>query len=189
METAARGACRVNVTEPALEGKVVAVCAEPKHRFSKAPRLSVTLFAGLGVEGDAHFGSFVKHRYLARRNPRAPNIRQVHLIPVELLHELQAAGYHVGPGDLGDNITTAGLDLEELPLDTELRIGSAVIRLTGLRTPCVLIDRFRAGLKTRLVAEVSGPPFRVGVMADVTRGGLVAPRDNIEGILPPEPRR
>lgn len=179
----------MNVIEPALEGTVVAVCADPKHRFSKTPRLSITLVAGLGIEGDAHFGPFVRHRYLARRNPRAHNVRQVHLIPVELLHGLQAAGYHVGPGDLGENITTAGLDLEEFPLATELRIGSAVIRLTGLRTPCVLIDRFRAGLKTRLVAKVSGPPFRAGVMAVVTRGGLVAPRDNIEGILPPEPSR
>src|ERR1700712_5537370 len=104
--------------EAALEGKAVAVCAAPKHRFSKMPRLSITLIAGHGIEGDAHVGSFVKHRYLARRKPRAPNNRQVHLIPTELLHDLQKAGFDVEPGDLGENITTAGLDLEEFPLDT-----------------------------------------------------------------------
>jgi MOSC domain-containing protein YiiM len=175
--------------EAVPEGKVVAVCTDTRHRFSKTPRLSITLVTGLGIEGDAHFGPFVRHRYLARRAPRSPNIRQVHLIPIELLHELRRAGYDVEPGDLGENITTAGLDLEELPLGTELRIGGATIRLTGLRTPCVLIDRFRAGLKTRLVAERSGPPFRAGVMAIVSGGGLVVPGDAIRAILPATPRR
>jgi len=174
--------------EAASEGKVVAVCADPKHRFSKTHRPSITLIAGRGIEGDAHFGSFVKHRYLARQ-PRAPNNRQVHLIPTELLHDLQKAGFDVEPGDLGENITTAGLDLEELPLDTELQIGSATIRLTGLRTPCVLIDRFSAGLKARLLAEGPGAPFRAGVMAVVTGGGLVVPGDGIRTTLPATPRR
>jgi hypothetical protein len=94
------------------EGKVVAVCADLKHHFSKSPRSSITLIAGCGIKGDAHFGSFVKHRYLARRKPRAPNMRQVHVIPTELLHGLQGAGYNVKPGNLGENITTAGLNLE-----------------------------------------------------------------------------
>jgi MOSC domain-containing protein YiiM len=122
----------MNVIEPTLEGKVVAVCADLKHRFSKTPRLSITLVADLGIEGDAHFGAFVKHRYLARRDPRAHNDRQVHLIPVELLHELHEAGYDIQPGDLGENITTEDLDLEELPLDTELRIGDADYPLHGV---------------------------------------------------------
>jgi MOSC domain-containing protein YiiM len=178
----------MNVIEPTIEGKVVAVCAAPKHRFSKTPCLSIALVAGLGVEGDAHFGSLVRHRYLARRNPRAPNIRQVHLIPVELFDELQAVGYDVAPGDLGENIVTAGLDLESLPLDTELRICSAAVRLTGLRTPCVLIDRFSAGLKTRLVADGPGPPFRAGVMGVVTVGGVVLPGDRIRTVFPAAPR-
>ena len=156
----------------------------PQASLRKTPRLSITLVAGLGVEGDAHFGAFVRHRYLARRNPRAHNIRQVHLIPVELLCELQAAGYDIGPGNLGENITTAGLELEGLPLDTDLRVGSAVIRLTGLRTPCVLIDRFREGLKTRLLAEGPGRPFRAGVMAIVTGAGLVVPGDDIQALCP-----
>lgn len=178
----------MNVIEPTIEGKVVAVCADPTHRFSKTPHLSIRLVAGFGIEGDAHFGALVKHRYLARRNPRAHNMRQVHLIPVELLNGLQAAGYEVEPGDLGENITTEGLDLELLPLDTELHTGCARIRLTGLRTPCVLIDRFRAGLKACLSTEVFGPPFRAGVMAVVIGGGVVAPGDRIRTVLPAKPR-
>lgn len=106
-----------------------------------------------------------------------------------MLYRLQGAGYDVKPGDLGENITTARLNLEEPPLDTELRIGSATIRLTGLRAPCVLIDRFSAGLKARLVVEGPGPSFRAGVMAVVSNGGPVAPGDGIRATLPARPRR
>ncbi|WP_245350517.1 MOSC domain-containing protein [Bradyrhizobium sp. UFLA03-84] len=115
-------------------------------------------------------------------------MRQVHLIPRELLDALRIGGYDVSPGDIGENITTSGLDLESLPLDTELRIGATtVIRLTGLRTPCVLIDRFQAGLKNRLLNGMPGPPFRAGVMAVVSVGGVIAPKDPIKAILSQAP--
>ena len=174
--------------EPTPEGKVVAVCADPKHRFSKISFLSINLIAGHGVEGDAHAGPFVKHRYLARRDPRAPNLRQVHLIAVDLFQGLKVAGFGVEPGDLGENITTAGIGLETLPLGTELQIGGATLRLTGLRTPCVLIDRFKSGLRARLIVPRS-PPFRAGVMAIVTGEGIVVPGADIRAILPQAPRR
>ena len=171
--------------KPVLRGSVVAVALDAKHRFSKTPRLSIILTAGHGVEGDAHYGQFIRHRYLARRKPRAPNLRQVHLIPSELFDALRKSGYDVSPGDLGENITTTGLDLETLPLNTQLRIGtSANIRLTGLRTPCVLIDRFKSGLKSRLLAETPNPRFRAGVMAVVSEGGEISPDDPIHAILP-----
>lgn len=173
-----------------LEGMVFAVSTDGKHRFSKVPRMSVTLVAGHGIEGDVHYGEFVKHRYLARRFPRSPNLRQVHLIPGETLEVLRVAGYDVAPGDLGENITTTGLDLESFPLDTKLRIGaSACILLTGLRSPCVLIDRFRPGLKSQLVSDEPGQPFTAGVMAIVTKGGDVSPGDAIRVILPATPHR
>lgn len=173
----------------APRGEVVAVSIDRKHRFSKVPRPSVTLVANHGVEGDAHYGPFVKHRYLARRNPRSPNLRQVHLMPNETLVALRAAGYDIRPGGLGENITTAGLDLESLALNTELQIGaSARIRLTGLRTPCVLIDRFRSGLKGRLVSDDPGPLFRAGVMGIVIESGDVSAGDVIQIDLPAAPR-
>ena len=173
---------------PASRGSVVAVAIDAKHRFSKTPRLSVILTTGHGVEGDAHYGQFVRHRYLARRKPRAPNLRQVHLIPSELFDALRKSGFDVSPGDLGENITTAGLDLETLPLNTELHIGASVnIRLTGLRTPCILIDRFKFGLKSQLLGATPNPPFRAGVMAVVSEGGEVSPGDPIRAILPERP--
>jgi MOSC domain-containing protein YiiM len=101
---------------------------------------------------------------------------------------LGTSGFDVGPGDLGENITTIGLDLECLPLGTMLRHGAlATLELTGLRTPFVLIDRFKAGLKKRLQGGALGPRFRGGVMAIVLKGGEVSPGDRIRACLPASP--
>jgi MOSC domain-containing protein YiiM len=146
------------------------------------------LVEGHGVEGDAHASAFVRHRYLARRQPRLPNLRQVHLIPVELFETLGRAGYDVHPGDLGENITTAGLALERLPLGTRIRLGPiAIVELTGLRTPCVLIDRFRKGLKKQVIGGGGEPAFRCGVMGVVSASGEVAPTAGASAFLPPRP--
>lgn len=116
-----------------LEGKVTAVAADPGHHFSKPVQDRIVLVEGHGVRGDAHAGPLVRHRYLARRRPRLPNLRQVHLMPPELFTKLLEAGFEVGAGDLGENITTAGLDLERLPLGTLIEIGpTAAVELTGL---------------------------------------------------------
>jgi hypothetical protein len=162
-----------------LEGSVAAVSADRLHRFSKTPQGRVLLVEGYGVEGDAHAGAFVKHRYLARRQPRLANLRQVHLIPSELFEALRLEGYGVGPGELGENITTIGLELERMPLRTLIQLGpSAVVELTGLRTPCVLIDRFRTDLKRHVLSSAAtGPRFRCGVMGMVRAGGPVVAGD------------
>ena len=176
---------------PALEGTVVAVSADRRHNFSKCPQREIVLVADHGVEGDAHAGPYVRHRYLARKQPRLPNLRQVHLISSELFEFLKVAGYNVSPGELGENITTAGLDLERLPLGTLFRLGStAAVLLTGLRTPCVLIDRFRAGLKRQVIErDRVGPPFRCGVLGVVKASGPVSAGDTVLVTLPDEPRR
>jgi MOSC domain-containing protein YiiM len=174
-----------------LQGIVVAVASDPGHRFSKPVRDSISMIEDHGVDGGAHAGPFVRHRYLARKRPSLPNLRQVHLIRSELFGELRASGYEVGAGDLGENVTTSGLELERLPLGTLLRLGaSAVVEITGLRTPCVLIDRFQARLKNRVIhAASSGPRFRCGVLSVVKAGGLVAAGDNVAATIPREPWR
>jgi len=173
----------------ALDGRVVGLARDGRNGFSKSAMDTICLIQGQGVEGDAHSGPFVRHRYLARRQPRLPNLRQVHLIPSELFEALRNAGYDLHPGDLGDNIATAGLDLETLPMGALLDLGSeACIELTGLRTPCVLIDRFRTGLKRQMVcSEPVAPRFRCGVMSIVRTGGRLAVGDPIRVRLPPKP--
>ncbi|MFP8884545.1 MOSC domain-containing protein [Streptomyces mangrovi] len=171
-------------------GTVIAVSSSGEHSFSKPNRESVTLLAGLGVEGDAHAGETVKHRSRVAKDPTQPNLRQVHLIHEELFAEVGEAGFSVKPGELGENITTRGLDLLGLPTGTLLRIGAgAVVEVTGLRNPCPQIDNFRRGLLKRVVGrdEDGKVVRRAGIMGVVRTGGVVRPGDAIGVELPAEP--
>ena len=164
---------------------VLAVHRSPTHSFSKKPALSIRLIAGLGVEGDAHAGETVKHCSRVARDPTQPNLRQVHLIHAELLDKLKR-GFTVQPGDMGENITTRGLDLLALPTGTRLLIGAAVIQLTGLRNPCVQLDRFQQGLmQATLDRDAAGNLIRkAGVMGVVLVGGDVLSDDSIHIEIP-----
>jgi MOSC domain-containing protein YiiM len=136
----------------------------------------VTLVAGHGVEGDAHAGATVQHRSRKRWRPQAPNLRQVHLLHAELLDDLRARGFAVGPGDVGENVLVRGVDLLALPTGTLVRLGdTAVVELTGLRNPCVQLDRFADGLmRAVLRTEPDGAVTRLaGVMSVVSAGGDV----------------
>lgn len=169
---------------------VTAVSRRRGHHFSKDVRPSIRLLAGLGVEGDGHAGTTVQHRSRVRRDPSQPNLRQVHLIGAELHDELAQLGFDVGAGQLGENVTTRGLDLLALPTGTRLHVGSgAVVEITGLRNPCAQIDAFRPGaLKVVLRRDEGGDVVRrAGVMAVVLVGGEVRPGDPVRVELPPEP--
>jgi MOSC domain-containing protein YiiM len=169
---------------------VIAVSRDDRHRFSKPQAESIVLLAGLGVEGDAHCGATVKHRSRVAADPAAPNLRQVHLIPLELLEELRGSGYDIAPGQMGENITTSGLDVLALPRGTVLRIGAdAAVEVTGLRNPCKQIELFRTGLLKHVVGrdQKGAVVRRAGVMGIVLRGGTVRPSDPIAVELPAEP--
>ena len=169
---------------------VVAVSKDGQHRFSKEPCEHITLLEGVGVQGDAHAGVTVQHLGRVARDPLQPNLRQVHLVHQELFDEARAAGYELAPGDLGENILTAGLDLLGLSRDTLLHIGPrAVVRVTGLRNPCAQIDGFRKGLlKVAAVRHEDGRVvLRAGIMGVVTVGGDVLPGDGIDVELPDPP--
>lgn len=168
--------------------RVVSVSRDETHGFSKHPVDAIELVAGIGVIGDAHAGTLVQHRYDVRKDPNRRNLRQVHLIQSELFDEVRERGHEVGAGDLGENVTTAGIDLLALPAGTRLDLGGPVVRLTGLRQPCVLINRFQAGLMKVLIEKVDGETIRkAGVMWVVERGGEVRPGAPITVSLPGEP--
>jgi len=178
------------MTQDKSSPSVVAVSRARGHRFSKPNEMSIRLIEGLGVEGDAHMGVTVQHSYHKRKDPLAPNLRQVHLMHVELFDELAQAGFIVKAGELGENITTRGLALLDLPTGARLRIGAAVVEITGLRSPCSQIDKFQQGLMGRLI-DKSGARVQMksGVMGVVIAGGDIAPGDAISVDLPPEPHR
>lgn len=166
---------------------VLAVSLRRGHHFSKTPALAIRLIEGLGVEGDAHSGVTVQHVYDRRKDPTRPNLRQVHLIHRELFAELATKGFDVKPGHLGENVTTQGIDLLALPQGTRLHLGeTAIVEVTGLRNPCVQIDRFRNGL---MAATLDRTPEghiirKTGIMSIVIAGGDVRPGDEIAVKLP-----
>jgi MOSC domain-containing protein YiiM len=194
-----------------MVARVVAVSRDERHRFSKLPAEAISLVEGLGVAGDAHAGTLVQHRSRVRRDPSQPNLRQVHLIQAALLDEARAAGHDVGPGGLGENILTEGLDLLALPTDTRLLIGATVLRVTGLRNPCRQINGYSPGLLKVVVARLDGVAStsdvaltptggaesldgvgivrKAGIMAVVERGGQVQPGMLVDVVLPDTPHR
>jgi MOSC domain-containing protein YiiM len=173
-------------------GSIVAVSLGHGHHFSKTPRLGIRLLTGLGVAGDAHIGETVKHRSRVRKDPARPNLRQVHLMHAELFDELRAKGFSVKPGDLGENVTTSGIDLLALPTGTRLHLGAtAVVEVTGLRNPCVQIDGFQKGLMAAtLDKDGDGNLIRkAGIMSVVLAGGDIRPGDLVRVELPNAPHR
>ncbi len=166
---------------------VTSVCSSGVHGFSKQTKDHIRLLTGLGVEGDAHMGVTVKHRSRVAADPTQPNLRQVHIIHEELFEELAGKGFSVAPGDMGENISTRGIDLLSLPRGTRLHIGvEAIVEVTGLRNPCKQIDDFQKGLLHAVLDRDAdgGLVRKAGIMGIVLQGGLVQPDDTIQVELP-----
>lgn len=171
-------------------GIVTAVSLRKGHHFSKTNAMSIRLLKGLGVDGDAHMGTTVKHRSRVAKDSSQPNLRQVHLMHEELFDELRPKNFTVRPGDMGENVTTRGIDLLALPAGARLHLGdSAVVEITGLRNPCVQIDRFQQGLMAAtLDKDAEGNLIRkAGVMSIVLAEGDVRPGDMVRIELPAGP--
>jgi MOSC domain-containing protein YiiM len=176
----------------AAAATVVAVSQSRSHSFSKKNQLSIRLLTGIGVDGDAHSGATVRHRSRLAINPALPNRRQVHLMHVELFDELRSQGFTVLPGQIGENITTRGIDLLSLPTATRLHIGATtIVEVTGLRSPCTQLDKFQPGLMQALLGrDASGALLRKsGIMGVVLADGEVYAGDGIGIELPAQPFR
>ena len=175
-----------------MTAHVVAVHAKAVHAFSKDPLPGIDLVEGHGVAGDAHHGVTVKHRSRVARDPSQPNLRQVHLIHRELLDELAQRGFAVLPGQLGENLTTDGVDLLGLPQGARLRIGeTAIVEVTGLRNPCAQIEAFMPGLLSAVLLKADDGTVvrKTGVMGIVIRSGRVEPGSRIALASMPPIRR
>ena len=178
--------------ERRADGIVVAVGVSATHTMRKPTCARIRLVTGLGVDGDAHAGATVKHRSRVARDPSRPNLRQVHLLHAELHDALRQAGFAVAAGEMGENVTTRGIDLLGLSAGARLRLGdAAVVEVTGLRNPCAQLDGIQDGLMAAtLERDAEGRLVRkAGVMGVVVRDGEVRPGDPIRVELPPPPRR
>lgn len=175
-----------------MRGNVTAVSSSATHTMTKPNQSAIQLIAGLGVEGDAHAGTTVKHRSRVARDPSQPNLRQVHLIHAELHDTLHEAGFHVVPGQMGENITTQGIDLLGLPTGTRLHCGdTAIVEVTGLRNPCAQLEGIQVGLMAAVIdRNAAGDLIRkAGIMGVVIASGAVRPGDAITVELPPAPHQ
>ena len=173
-----------------MNGRVTAVSRSATHTMIKGNQSTIQLLAGLGVEGDAHAGTTVKHRSRVALDPTKPNLRQVHLIHAELHEELRGSGFAIVAGQMGENITTEGIDLLALPTGTRLRLGDdAIVEVTGLRNPCAQLDGIQPGLMAAVLdRDAQGNLIRkAGIMAVVITGGPVRTGDAVTIELPPTP--
>ena len=173
-----------------MDGVVTAVSRSARHTLTKPNEDKIRLLVGLGVEGDAHSGTTVKHRSRVARDPNQPNLRQVHLVHAELHDTLREQGFAVSAGQMGENVTTRGIDLLGLPTGARLRLGDkAMVEVTGLRNPCAQLDRIQRGLMgATLARDQNGELVRkAGIMATVLTDGDVRPGDPISVELPAEP--
>jgi MOSC domain-containing protein YiiM len=169
--------------------EVAALHRSPVHGFSKLAEEALTFIAGVGIEGDAHAGATVKHRSRVAADPMQPNFRQVHLIHAEMIDEVNAQGFSIRPGDVGENITTRGLDLLSLPRYARLHIGAVILSVTGLRNPCAQLDNFAPGLTQAFLGRTpdGGLIRKAGIMAIVLEGGVARRGDRIGIELPRHP--
>jgi MOSC domain-containing protein YiiM len=173
-----------------MNGTVIAVSKSATHTMQKYNEPEITLLAGLGVADDAHQGVTVKHRSRVAQDPTQPNLRQVHLIHSELHETLKTQGFNVVAGQMGENITTKGIDLLGLPRGAKLKIGAeAVVEVTGLRNPCVQLNGIQDGLMQAVLDRDAQNNLirKAGIMGIVLQGGVIRPGDAIEVSLPEPP--
>jgi molybdopterin adenylyltransferase len=140
------------------DGRVVSVNIADQKGVQKTPQASITLVVEHGVEGDAHAG---------------PWHRQVSLLANESVETMRAKGLDVAPGAFGENVTTEGIIVYQLPVGTRLRMGEALLEVTQIGKICH--DRCA-------IYEQAGDCVmpREGIFVRVLEGGEVRPGDGIE---------
>jgi MOSC domain-containing protein YiiM len=171
-------------------GSIVALHLSKGHGFSKQTVEEAELVAGVGVVGDVHAGPLVQHRSRVAADPTQPNLRQVHFIAIELFDLLTNLGHKVSPGDLGENVTTKGVELHDLTVGSVIRLGeSTLVAVTGLRNPCAQVEAFQPGLLKQVsFRDCDGALVpRAGIMGVVLFGGIVRVGDRVEAQPPPGP--
>lgn len=162
------------------KGTVIAVCRNEKPGLPKPVVDEVQLIEDWGIEGDYHAGKLVRHRYLAKKDPTQPNIRQVLLIDTQILAEIKQEGIDISSGMFGDNITVEGVSVMSIPLGTQLEVGEALLEVTEVRMPCSQLNGMdKRLLKASVTKEEGKKRFRAGIMARVLKGGRVRANDQI----------
>jgi MOSC domain-containing protein YiiM len=144
---------------PTTTAAVVAVNISP----GGIPKLPVSL----GVVGhDGLIGDGRNHAKHIRPD------RAVSLFDVEILQQLVEEGFALTPGAAGENLTVAGLQVQQMAPGTLLKIGDVVLKLEQPRKPCYVLDAIDPRLKDAIVG-------RCGYMASVVSEGHISPGTSV----------
>jgi len=108
------------------------------------------------------------------------------LISSEAITELNALGYFLYPGALGENITTAGVDRKQWRAGQRWRVGQAILELTKPRAPCETLSVYGSGIQKAVydaqvkAGDPSSPRWALaGYYASVVQPGIVRPGDPV----------
>lgn len=160
------------------DGSVVAVCKKAQPGLPKLEVDAVQLIENYGIEGDYHAGDYVRHRYLAKKDPSKPNLRQVLLVDTSILAEIARNNIHLKPGMLGENILVDGIAVMTLPIGSQFEIGEAVLEITEVRNPCHQLNEMHPRLREAVETKVKGQVrYNAGMLARILIGGWVRPGD------------
>ena len=157
-------------------GSVLAVSKKAQHGIPKLEVDAIQLLENFGVDGDYHAGEFVRHRYLAKKYPNRPNLRQVLLIDTTILSDLAKQDIHLAPGMMGENIILDGIAVMSLPIGTQIEVGEAVLEITEVRHPCNQLNESHPHLEEMVKTSGTGTDSsNAGMLARVLKGGWVHP--------------
>lgn len=139
------------------DARVVSVNVAAQKGVRKVPQADVELVVEHGVRGDAHAG---------------PWHRQVSLLAVESVQKMRDQGLDVNPGDFGENVTTQGIVVFELPIGARLRAGTTLLEVTQIGKVC----HARCAIYEQ-AGDCVMP--REGIFVRVLEGGQLRPGDAI----------
>lgn len=128
----------------------------------KPPIPQAVLVAGMGVEGDRHFGRHPDRAVLVAGSLTYTQVAQ--------------AGIVLPPGALGENLLV-DFDPHQLGAGTPLQVGAALLELTAVCTVCDSLSVFDLRLPKVLLG-------RRGIYARVLRGGTVQVGEAIRVLSP-----
>jgi MOSC domain-containing protein YiiM len=157
-----------------MSGRVLQVSTSPGG-IPKRPVLCAEL-TPTGLAGDGH-----RHPHI-HGGPR----KALLLVTAEGIEELNAQGFPLYPGALGENITTTGLDRRRIRLGQRYRIGEAIIEISHMRQPCQALEPYGAGLPAAVfdarvkAGDAASPRWGLaGFYASVVQTGAIRPGDPI----------
>lgn len=129
--------------------------------YTRVPLTQTRLVADYGIEGDAKGGTTGRH---------------LNIMSAEVLDELAREGFGTAPGKMGEQLILFGVEVDSLPPGTRLQIGTdACVELMEPRTGCGKFERHQGKLRQ----EATG---RMGMMARVVEGGVIAVGDSVQVI-------